>query len=52
MQAIAGWVQATFSWIEIAGGVVSLFLLVWFFIQLFRGRVSLRAMRERGWLRL
>jgi hypothetical protein len=52
MQAMFDWVQAGFGWIEIVGGIVSLFLLVWFLIQLFRGRISLRAMREGGRRRL
>lgn len=50
MQALFGWVQAGFSGIEIAGGIISLLLVAWFFIELLRGRISLRRLRGSGWL--
>ncbi len=40
---------AIFGWIEIVAGIVSLLLVGWFFIELLRGRVSLRRLRGSGW---
>lgn len=50
MGAIFGAAQAGYAWIEIVGGVVSLSLIAWFFIELLRGRMSLRRLRDNGLL--
>jgi hypothetical protein len=50
MPALFSWAWTGFGWIEIVGGVISLFLVAWFFIELLRGRISLRRLRGRGWL--
>jgi hypothetical protein len=42
MRAIFGWAHTGFGWIEIAGGIISLFLIAWFFIGLLRDRISLQ----------
>lgn len=45
-----GWGRACSSWIEIVVGIISLFLVIWFFIELLRGRMSFRRLRSSGWL--
>ncbi len=50
MSALFSWVRTGFGWTEIVGGIISLFLVAWFFIELSRGRISLRRLRGRGWL--
>lgn len=40
---------AALTWLDLVGAVGLLLSLAWFFAQLFRGRITLKSMRDRHW---
>ena len=40
---------AAWTWFPLVGAIGLLLSLVWFFLELFRGRITLKIMREKKW---
>ena len=40
---------AALTWLHLVAAIGLLLSLAWFFAQLFRGRITLRSMREKKW---
>ncbi|HEY5794042.1 MAG TPA: hypothetical protein VIU82_03430 [Bosea sp. (in: a-proteobacteria)] len=41
--------QSIWSWLLTIQAVIGVTALVWFLIQLFRGRISIKALRDKNW---